>query len=743
MRFHPVILCGGAGTRLWPASRNDRPKQFIPLLGARSLFQDTVLRLAGLEGVQAPVIVAGEAHAAMVERQLTELGIEATLLIEPEGRDSAAAVAVSAAWVAGQDPEGVVVMLASDHHVPDAEAFRAAVLRAGTAAMGGAIVTFGVEPTAPTTAYGYIQPAEALTGAPGVHAVARFVEKPDMETARGYLAQGYLWNSGNFVYRAASMVEDLALYAPEVLAAAQEGLDAAEVTAAIRRLGPAFRTAPKISIDYAVMEKTVRAAVAPVSFAWSDVGAWEAVWAASPKDAAGNAAPATALMIDSQDCLVRGPAGGPMVVGVGLKNIGVVVEGDAILVCDLAASQSVKQAVDRMKAEGRPALHFGVPAPGLAASTVRFERWLNTSALPLWWALGADHAGGGFHESLGQDGRAAPNDRRARVQARQVYTYATAGGMGWPGPWREAVAHGLDFFLARYQREDGLFRTLVHADGTPADDTAVLYDQAFALLALASAAEALPERRPALEAQAEAVLETLRRTRAHPAGGFTEAAGPSPYYANPHMHLLEAALAWEAAGGAPAWARLADEIVTLCLTRFLDEAGALREWFDADWRPLAGVEGHVLEPGHQFEWAWLLERWSRLRHRPDAHAAAARLFAAGVAGVDPVRGAAMAELLDDQATVRDPVARLWSQTEWLKAAVILAEGESDAATRSARIAAAEMALAALSGYLDTDISGLWWDKLEADGRYRAEPAPASSLYHIICAFKELKARLPG
>jgi mannose-1-phosphate guanylyltransferase/mannose-6-phosphate isomerase len=743
LRFHPVILCGGAGTRLWPASRIDRPKPFISLLGARSLFQETALRLAGLEGLAPAVVVTGEAHADMVERQLTEIGLAATLLIEPEGRDSAPALAAAAAWITDQDPEGIAVALASDHHIPDAAAFRAAVVLAGLAAKGGAIVTFGVQPTAPATAYGYIQPGAPLADAPGVRAVMRFVEKPDAATAQAYLAQGYLWNSGNFVYRAATLVEELTRYAPEVMAAARAGLDKAEGLLARRRLSAAFRAAPKISIDYAVMERTARAAVAPVSFAWSDIGAWDAVWAASPHDAEGNVVQGDVVLTESRDSLIRAAPGSPLVAGVGLRGIGVVVERDAILVCDLAASQGVKLAVDRLKAEGRTELSFGDGGGGLAAARARFETWLNASALPLWWAIGADHQGGGFREAIDHQGRPAIADRRARVQGRQIYAYATAGMMGWSGPWREAVDRGLDFFITRHRREDGLFRTLLHPDGTPADETAMLYDQAFALLALATAAQALPERNEALKAVADAALATLKASRAHGGGGFTEAVGETPFQANPHMHLLEAALAWCEAGGGAAWEALADEIVGLCLDRFIDARGALHESFDTDWRPSAGLSGRLVEPGHQFEWAWLLERWSRLRGRADAHAAAIRLFAAGEAGVDPVRGVAVAAMLDDLVAVHDPLARLWPQAEWLKAGLILAEVETDPLAKARQMAAAEGGAAALFRYFDTPVAGLWRDKLEADGRFRDEPAPASSLYHIVCAFKDLKDRCPG
>jgi mannose-6-phosphate isomerase len=370
----------------------------------------------------------------------------------------------------------------------------------------------------------------------------------------------------------------------------------------------------------------------------------------------------------------------------------------------------------------------------------RLKRWLFEDALPLWWRVGADHAGGGFHEAIGQDGLAVHKDRRARVQARQVYVYATAGALGWNGPWREAVEHGLSYFLTRYRRPDGLFRTRVTAAGAIADDTAVLYDQAFALFALAMAYRVQPERLDLVE-EARELLGRIQASFALPSGGFAESAPDRPYQSNPHMHLFEAMLAWREVDADPArqrlWDAQADAIAELCLVRFIDaETGALREFFDVQWSPAPGLDGRIVEPGHQLEWAWLLIRWARLRGRPDALAAAERLFQLGTGpGLDPRRGVALQQLLDDF-TVHDPIARLWPQTEWLKAALALSAAHPNDPERAAQIA---KAAAALQLYLDTPVAGLWWDRFETSGRFIDEPAPASSLYHIACAIAELLA----
>ncbi len=712
MAVYPVIMCGGSGTRLWPASRPARPKQFVPLTGARSSFQDTVLRVIGLTDAAPPLIVAGIAHQASILAQLTELGVEGMLLLEPEGRDSAAAMAAAAAWINLRDPLGVAVVVSADHDVPDDAAFRAAVEVAIVGARAGSIVTLGVRPTSPSPAYGYIHAAEGA----GISPVVTFVEKPDVPTAKAYVDAGYLWNSGNFVVATSVLAEELSTHAPQTYAAAQAAVGDGRVSDGVLVLGDAFRTAPKTSIDYAVMEKTKRAAVLPVEFAWSDVGAWDAVWAASSKSDAGNATSGAALFIESTNSLVRAPAGVQVAV-IGLKDVAVVVDGDDILVCDLGHSQSVKAAVDQLKTQSKLNAFAS-----LAEANDAYQHWLRVSALPLWWAVGADHERGGFIEALSVEGDPRPAPRRGRVQGRQVFTYGAAGELGWQGPWRQAAWHGLNYALERFQRPDGLFRTLLSADGKVLDDSAAVYDQAFALLGMATLHRLDPGKMD-LVAAANHLRDGLKSLR-HTGGGFKETSD-HPFQSNCHMHILEAALAWSEAGEA-SWDPLADEIVGAAMTVFIDrEGGFLREFFDADWKPAPGDDGRLVEPGHQFEWAWLLERWGRQRGDGKARVAARKLFQIGRKGVDPVRGVAVNGLWDDF-SIRDANARLWPQTEYLKAALIL--GEEDDALVAAN---------SLWSYLQTPAVGVWFDKMRPDGTFVDEPAPASSFYHIICAIAEL------
>lgn len=716
MTIYPVIMCGGAGSRLWPASRPGRPKQFLALAGPRSLFQETVLRVAPLgEGGGKLIVVAGTGHADPIAAQLAEIGVTATVMLEPEARDSAPAMAAAAAFIEARDPEGVAAIIASDHHIPDAEAFRAAVRAAAVEAARGRIVTLGVTPTEPSSAYGYIHPS-----GPGLSAVSRFVEKPDTATAAGYVAQGFLWNSGNFIVAARTLMEELTGHAPGIALAARAALPGKD-TGPVIRLTDAFRDAPKISIDYAVMEKSARTSVLPVDFAWSDLGAWDAV------RATGAGAAGTHVAVDSEGCLVRAPDG-VAVATLGVSNLAVIVEPDAVLVCDLSRAQAVKTVVDRIKAKAPE--HADIPAPALSAPYAAFGDWMRTAALPLWATLGV-RPDGAFIEALTAEGRAAGDRRRARVQSRQIFVFCRAGARGWAGPWRERVEAGLDRFLTDYVRPDGRVRNALTVDDRVLDDTALLYEQAFALLALATAhaAGVKPDR---CEAQARRMLDRLVEDGL-PSGGWRED-DAHPYQANANMHLFEAAQAWTARGVDPRWTALADNIAELALTRLIDgEGGFLREFFNADWTPAHGEDGRLVEPGHQFEWSWLLSRHALDRADDRAMAAAKRLYSHGLSGIDAHRGVAV-DALDDSLSILSARARLWPQTEWLRAALAMAQ-LSDGGAREQRLAEADKAVRALTAYLRPN--GTWHDKREPTGAFVGEPAPASSLYHIVGAFDQI------
>src|SRR5215467_5316953 len=274
----PVIMCGGAGTRLWPVSRESMPKQFVPLVGQGSTFQQVLARISHPDLFTRPIVITSADFRFVVAEQLRERGVEADIVLEPMRRDSGLAVAVSALLAAERDRDALVLVLAADHVVRKPDEFRQACQRAAAVAAEGRIVTFGIEPTHPATSYGYIRPGEKLNGA-SARTVEAFVEKPDAATAANYVAERYLWNSGNFLFHAATMLGEIERFEPAMAEAAKAAV--AGLTRDLdflRRASEPFARAPKKSIDYAVMQRTKLAAVVPADLGWSDIGSWSAVW---------------------------------------------------------------------------------------------------------------------------------------------------------------------------------------------------------------------------------------------------------------------------------------------------------------------------------------------------------------------------------------------------------------------------------------------------------------------------------
>ncbi len=354
----PVLLCGGSGTRLWPLSRKSYPKQFAQLTGEETLFQASARRLSGQAAGLAfapPVLVTNSDFRFIVTEQLHGAGIDpGTILIEPEGRNTAPAVLAATLHAAAQNPDAVLLVAPSDHVVPDTEAFHAAVLRGLDAVAAGNLVTFGIKPTHPETAYGYLE----LSDAPGAESapvkLSRFVEKPDAARAAEMLAAGtFLWNAGIFLFRAADMIAAFETHAPELMAPVQAALDEARPDLGFLRLaaGP-WAGAEEISIDYAVMERADNLSVVPFTAAWSDLGGWDAVWRESNPDESGVVTSERATAIDCHNTLLRSESDRVELVGLGLDNIMVVAMNDAVLVADMRRAQDVKLAVNALKKRG-------------------------------------------------------------------------------------------------------------------------------------------------------------------------------------------------------------------------------------------------------------------------------------------------------------------------------------------------------------------------------------------------------
>lgn len=357
----PVILSGGSGTRLWPLSREAFPKQFLALVGERSMLQDTWARVAPL-ATAAPVVVANEEHRFMVAEQLRESGCEgATILLEPAARNTAPAIAVAALEAMRDGADPLLLVLPSDHVITDAAAFRAAVTAAAGAAEQGALVTFGIIPTGPETGYGYVR-AEA---GEGVRRVLQFVEKPDAATAQGYVASGdYFWNSGMFLFRASAFLSELEAHQPAMLAACRDALAKARRDEDFVRLDKAaFSASPSDSIDYAVMEKTAAAAILPIHVGWNDVGSWSALWEVAEQDGDGNAHHGDVIAQDCRNTLAWGD--GRLLALLGLEDVVVVDTADAVLVAHKDKVQEVKGIVGQLKQGGRsePTWHRKVYRP--------------------------------------------------------------------------------------------------------------------------------------------------------------------------------------------------------------------------------------------------------------------------------------------------------------------------------------------------------------------------------------------
>ena len=346
----PILLAGGAGTRLWPVSRDALPKQFLPLVGDRSTYQETLTRVAA-PMFGPPLVITGPNFHFFARRQAEEIGIDATVVIEPLRRDSAPAIAAATAVALKRDPQAVVLALAADHIILDVEKFRETCQAGRAAAEAGRIVTFGIRPSEPKTSYGYILPGEAVDG--NVQAVERFVEKPDAATAARYVRDGYLWNSGNFLFRADVMLAEVKRLEPEMAAAIEAAVEGATTDLGFLRLDPqAFARAPQKSIDYAVMEKTDRAAVIAGDFRWSDIGSWDALFDITPHDADGNVVQGPVVTMDAHGCVVH--SDGRLAAVVGVNDLVVVSTSDAVMVVPRARSQEVKELVAKLKAEKRP-----------------------------------------------------------------------------------------------------------------------------------------------------------------------------------------------------------------------------------------------------------------------------------------------------------------------------------------------------------------------------------------------------
>jgi mannose-1-phosphate guanylyltransferase / mannose-6-phosphate isomerase len=362
--IHPVILSGGSGTRLWPMSRTQYPKQLLTLLGRDSLLQQTVRRVCESEDFAPPVLVANEEHRFIIAEQLREMSVTPrALLLEPVGRNTAPAACIAALALTATEPDPLMLLMPSDHAIGDADSFVAAVRRAAAAARTGALVSFGITPERAETGYGYIRRGGRLDGVEGVFAVAEFIEKPGPEQAEEYVSSGqHSWNSGIFLFPARLFIDELERLRPDIVAVCREAFATAGRDSDFIRLGKeSFATCPADSIDYAVMEHTRRAAVVPVSMGWSDIGSWDALWEMAAKDQQGNSITGNVIAEDARNCYLRSEAG--LVAAIGIEDLVVVATDDAVMVAPRNRTQEIKKLVARLvkdrrgEADSLPTVH--------------------------------------------------------------------------------------------------------------------------------------------------------------------------------------------------------------------------------------------------------------------------------------------------------------------------------------------------------------------------------------------------
>lgn len=731
-RIISFVMSGGIGSRLWPLSREDNPKQFHDLSGGGSMLTATVARLTARPGGSDPVcLIASQRHAARVQEDIAGIDLAGGVaLFEPQGRNTAAAVAVATLRTLAEHGDELVLVVPSDHVISTTEDFWRSVADGAEAAEAGNLVVFGVRPTHPETGYGYIE----VEGRDGGRAlpVRRFVEKPDLDTARHYVASGdHFWNTGIFLFRAGVMRDAFAEFAPEIWQGARLALEraAADLTG-IYLDDEAYGAVPAISVDYAIMEKARRIAMVPAGFRWSDLGSWQSLLETSPCDENGNVVVGDVVAIDCDHSYLRSQ--GRLLAAIGLKDMAVVSTADATFVASLSESQNVKKIVAELEKAGRLETRFtpsGDRMPVSGSWHGRAAYWLYEEALPLWAAAGVDRAHGGFHEALSLEGEPLALPKRIRTMARQVYAFSAAKMRGWDGPADALIAHGIDFLIDRGRTPRGGFMRTVNPDGSVADATEDAYDHAFVLLALAHAHAVGHAGAREIGREAFAFLdEHLADARS---GGFLDTAdGTGMRRSNPHMHLIEAFLAWHRFTGEREYLERAASIVELFRSRFFDaDNWALGEYFDEDWNPSAGEWGQWTEPGHHFEWASLLVEYGGMSGDRSVIPYARKLYASAIAnGLNRSTGLAYAAVSRDGMPL-DTVSRSWPQTEAIKAAIALdTTGGPDLKPEiEARVARL------FRWHIDPARSGLWIDHIDDRGRSRAVNVPASIFYHMVSA----------
>lgn len=733
-RIVSFVMSGGVGSRLWPVSREDNPKQFHDLSGDGSMLGKTLRRLMARPAGHTPVyLIAAEKHAERIRSEIAPLGLNGCGIFEPSGRNTAAAVAVAALkTLSDYGDEALVLVVPSDHEISTDRQFWETVERGVPAAAIGKLVVFGIKPTHPETGYGYIEAADVVAH---VRNVARFVEKPDVQAATSFVNAGnFFWNSGIFLFRAGTMRNRFLELRPDIWKTVETAVASAlhDVSGIFLPSG-LYAKVPSISIDHAIMERTRGIAMVRASFRWSDLGSWRSLLDVGSSDRDGNVVVGDVVAIDCANSYLR--SSGRLLSAIGLKNIAIVSTPDATFVAPVGRSQNVKEVVEQLEKSGRLETKFTpaddrVIVPG--SWRQRVEHWLFEETMPLWSTAGVDDVHGGFHEALGFDGRPLNKPKRMRTMARQIYAFAVAKERGWDGPADHLVRYGINFIAENGRTDRGGWVRTLNVDGSVADPVEDAYDHSCVLLALAHAHRCgLPEAMPLAEETFQFIDTYLEDSRLT---GFLETPdGNGLRRSNPHMHLLECFLAWHGATGDRTYLRRASRIIDLFRSHFFDAASwTLGEYFDREWHPAADDKGAVTEPGHHFEWAALLVEFASKSGQSDLIGFARKLYASAIAnGLNRATGLAYGAVSRDGMPI-DSISRSWPQSEAIKAAIALdGSGGPDLKPEiEARVGRL------FRWHIDPAPFGLWIDRIDECGRSRACEVPASIFYHFVSALTQ-------
>lgn len=735
MIITPIILCGGSGSRLWPLSRALAPKQFHNLTCTKTMLVSTLDRVSNRKEMElfAPARVVGASKfAGEISEQCriskAEVG---SIILEPLMRDTSAAIAAAIADLSDSDPNKIILVLPSDHHVSDVDGF-ANIMRTAAESVeeSGGIMTIGIQPTRPETQFGYIERGK---GEGPVYEIIAFREKPDEETAKKFLASGsFFWNGGIFMFKVSDMVAEFKRQQAGIWKHTKKAFEMGKTVGNLLYLdGYHFSQCDKVSIDFGIMENanTIRTTVA--DFDWSDVGSWNQLHEVTDQDANNNVLIGDVITHEVHNSYIR--AHDRPVAVAGLDDIVVVSQPDALMIVHREKSYLVKDLHKKIADTNWPPKTMN--GSGKQIPYVQeLSDWLFGNSLSYWAKHGFDYSLGGAHEALDYDGSVVDQGKkRLRVIPRQIYCYAKALELGWnEAECQKIVNHCAHTLTSTGWHKDGGFIHLYNLDGTVQDDTRDMYDQCFVLLGFATMWKAT--KSPLAKEWGEKTLLFMDEQMADPVyGGYFETPEKSGRRrANPHMHFFEAMITWYQATEDKTYLDRAAKIVELFKTKFFDyDNWRLHEMFDATWKPLEDGTNKV-EPGHQYEWVWLLLNYAKLSDDNSVKEYARKLYATALSFGHHPKTDGVAQFVEADGSDLSPIARTWCQTEALKASIAMEQaGMNHDGNLQIR-----MLDQLYNRYLTTSCEGGWYDAINSDGQIVSTDMPSSTFYHIFCAIVE-------